>query len=307
MLALNEQKQAYFVGIRNTFYRLAVIFGQGLLVMFAGLLEKHYTNQMAEEVAIPRAWTITFYILTAIFALLFIFHHWILPHPQNDQATIQQSSNLRSILQEFGNTFKTFFTKNGILPALAFILFCRFAESQLVKIASPFLLDSHDVGGLALSTTEVGFIYGTIGVIALTLGGIAGGIVIAKKGLKACLWSMTAALNLPNLVYLFLAYSQSSNILLISGSVAIEQLGYGFGFTSLTFFMMQFSQGKHQTAHYALCTGFMALGMMLPGMWSGWIEEQIGYQNFFLWIMLCTLPSFIATYYIHPLTDKFKN
>jgi PAT family beta-lactamase induction signal transducer AmpG len=118
---------------------------------------------------------------------------------------------------------------------------------------------------------------------------------------------MTAALNLPNLVYLFLAYSQSSNILLISGSVAIEQLGYGFGFTSLTFFMMQFSQGKHQTAHYALCTGFMALGMMLPGMWSGWIEEQIGYQNFFLWIMLCTLPSFIATYYIHPLTDKFKN
>ena len=127
---------------------------------------------------------------------------------------------------------------------------------------------------------------------------------MAQKGLKACLWSMAAALNLPNLAYLFLAFYPSSNTLLISGCVALEQLGYGFGFTSLTFFMMQFSQGRHQTAHYALCTGFMALGMMLPGMWSGWIEEQLGYQNFFLWIMICTIPSFIVTHYIQPLVKK---
>ena len=308
MLALNEQTQAYFVGIRNTFYRLAVIFGQGLLVMLAGLFETHYTERINEKLAIPQAWTLTFYILTAIFAFLFIFHHWILPRPQSDQSAIQQqTSNLRTIFQEFGNTFGTFFTKKGIFPALTFILLYRFAESQLVKIASPFLLDHNEVGGLGLSTTEVGFIYGTIGVIALTLGGIAGGIVIAKKGLKACLWSMTTALNLPNLVYLFLAFTLSSDTLLISGCVAIEQFGYGFGFTSLTFFMMQFSQGKHQTTHYALCTGFMALGMMLPGMWSGWIEEQIGYQNFFFWIMFCTIPSFIATHYIRPVINKLNH
>ena len=304
MLALNEQKQAYFVGIRNTFYRLAVIFGQGLVVMFAGLLEQHY-HHLPTTVAIPQAWKTTFYILTAIFTLLFIFHHWILPHPQQDQSTSQHETNsLQSIFQEFGNTFSSFFSKKGILPALAFILLYRFAESQLVKITSPFLLDNAEAGGLGLSTTEVGFIYGTVGVIALTLGGIAGGIIMAKKGLKACLWSMAAALNLPNLAYLFLAFYPSSNTLLISGCVALEQLGYGFGFTSLTFFMMQFSQGRHQTAHYALCTGFMALGMMLPGMWSGWIEEQIGYQNFFLWVMICTIPSFIVTHYIQPLVKK---
>lgn len=308
MLALNQQKQAYFVGIRNTFYRLAVIFGQGLLVMLAGLLEQHYGSRQPENIAIPQAWSITFYILTALFALLFLFHHWILPRPQEDRSAIGRSTaTFRTLFREFGYTFSSFFAKKGILPALAFILLYRFAESQLVKIASPFLLDGADVGGLGLSTAEVGFIYGTVGVIALTVGGIVGGMVIAGKGLKACLWSMAAALNLPNLVYLFLAFTQSSDVLLISVCVAIEQLGYGFGFTSLTFFMMQFSRGKHQTAHYALCTGFMALGMMLPGMWSGWVEEQIGYSYFFLWIMLCTLPSFIVTHCVRPLIDSLTD
>ena len=163
-------------------------------------------------------------------------------------------------------------------------------------------MDSPATGGLGLSTTQVGFIYGTIGVIALTLGGIAGGIVISRKGLNSCLWGMTAAMNLPNLVYLYLALVRPDNLPLISGCVAIEQLGYGFGFTSLTYFMMLFSAGKHQTAHYALCTGFMALGMMGPGMLSGWIEEFIGYQNFFIWIIICTIPSFWVTRYIRPLT-----
>lgn len=308
MLALNEQKQAYFVGIRNTFYRVAVVFGQGILVMFAGLLEEHYSSRMPAQAAIPQAWAITFYILTGLFIFLFIYHHRILPHPAKDQAVInQRHATFRDILREFGHTFTSFFQKKGILPALFFILFYRFAESQLVKIASPFLLDTPEQGGLGLSTTQVGFIYGTIGVIALTLGGIAGGIAISRKGLSSCLWPMTAAMNLPNVVYLYLSLTHPTNIILISGCVAVEQLGYGFGFTSLTFFMMLFSNGKHQTAHYALCTGFMALGMMGPGMFSGWIEEQTGYQNFFIWIMLCTLPSFWATRYIRPLTDDHSH
>ena len=299
MLALNEKKQAYFVGIRNTFYRLAVITGQGILVMISGLLEKHYLTRQPETIAIPQAWAIVWYILTFLFLLLYIYHHFILPRPVKDSAITNGAERSSiTVLKEFFHTFVSFFSKRHILPALAFILLYRFAESQLVKITSPFLLDQPETGGLGLSTAEVGFIYGTVGVITLTLGGIIGGIVMARDGLKKWLWWMTAAMNIPNLVYLYLSLVQPSSLPLISTCVAIEQLGYGFGFTSLTYFMMLFSAGKHQTAHYALCTGFMALGMMLPGMISGWIEELIGYQNFFIWIMFCTIPSFIATYFI---------
>lgn len=296
MLELDEKKQAYFVGIRNTFYRFAVIFGQGILVMIAGWLEEHYSTKIPETEAIPRAWSITFYILTALFTILFIYHHLFLPRPKRDSATLNSpQASISTVVQEFLLTFLAFFQKKHICKALIFILLYRFAEAQLVKITSPFLLDDIESGGLALSTTEVGFIYGTIGVIALTVGGIFGGIAIARKGLRSYLWTMTFALNLPNIVYLYLAFARPENISLISGCVALEQFGYGFGFTSLTYFMMLFSHGKHQTAHYALCTGFMALGLMLPGMASGWIEEAIGYRYFFVWIMLCTLPSFWAT------------
>lgn len=296
MLGLDEKKQAYFVGIRNTFYRLAIIAGQGILVMIAGALELYYSTTLPEATAIPQAWSMTFYLLTALFTLLFIYHHFFLPHPVKDAALISgKRTSPEDVLREFIGTFSSFFRKKHIGPALAFILLYRFAESQLVKITSPFLLDSAEAGGLGLSTSQVGFVYGTIGVIALTLGGIAGGMVMARRGLKPCLWWMTCAMNLPNLVYLYLALAHPSGMVIISGCVAIEQLGYGFGFTSLTYFMMLFSAGKHQTAHYAICTGFMALGMMLPGMISGWVEELIGYQNFFVWIMICTIPSFIAT------------
>lgn len=291
MLALDKEKQAYFVGIRNTFYRLAIIAGQGILVMIAGLLEKTYSMSQAEALAIPRAWSVTFFILALIYGLLFLYHNFMLPRPAKDNSNEQT----RDKAEAFFTTFADFFKKEHIWPALAFILLYRFAESQLVKIASPFLLDARNEGGLGLDTAEVGFIYGTIGVVALTTGGIIGGIVMARNGLKHWLWWMTAAMNLPNLVYLYLSTVQPENVPIISTCVAIEQLGYGFGFTSLTFFMMLFSSGRQATAHYAICTGFMALGMMLPGMISGWLADQMGYQLFFIWIMVCTIPSFIAT------------
>ena len=293
MLGLDTKKQAFFVGIRNTAYRLAMLTGQGLIVMFAGWLEKTYSSTLPEEIAVPRAWSVTFYLLAILFVLLFLYHQFILPKPGND-VPVKNGNPLNAFFQ----TFITFFQKKGIIAALAFILLFRFAESQLVKIASPFLLDNPEVGGLGLSTMQVGTIYGVVGLIALTIGGILGGILMAKNGLKPWIWWMTAALNLPNLVYVYLAFVHPSNIWLISSAVAIEQLGYGFGFTALTYFMMLFSKGPQQTAHYAICTGFMALGMMLPGMISGYIQELIGYQNFFLWIMICTIPSFIAVKYI---------
>ena len=293
MLGLDTKKQAFFVGIRNTAYRLAMLTGQGLIVMFAGGLEKTYSSTLPEEIAVPRAWSVTFYLLAILFVLLFLYHQFILPKPGND-VPVKNGNPLNAFFQ----TFITFFQKKGIIAALAFILLFRFAESQLVKIASPFLLDNPEVGGLGLSTMQVGTIYGVVGLIALTIGGILGGILMAKNGLKHWIWWMTAAMNLPNLVYVYLAFVHPSNIWLISSAVAIEQLGYGFGFTALTYFMMLFSKGPQQTAHYAICTGFMALGMMLPGMISGYIQELIGYQNFFLWIMICTIPSFIAVKYI---------
>ena len=290
MLGLKERQQAFFVGIRNTAYRVAMLTGQGAVVMLAGWLEGRYGERMAAEVAVPRAWSVTFYAVAGVFLLLYAYHHRVLPRPAADRAARRDGGVWRA----FGETFASFFRKPGIGGALTLILLYRFAESQLVKIASPFLLDSRAAGGLGLSTLEVGTIYGVVGLAALTAGGIAGGMVLARRGLRRCAWGMTAAMNVPNAVYVYLAFAQPTSGWVVSSCVAVEQFGYGFGFTALTYFMMLFCRGPRQTAHYALCTGFMALGMMLPGMVSGYIQEWLGYGNFFIWILLCTLPSFAA-------------
>lgn len=285
MLGLDEEQQAFFIGIRNTFYRVAMITGQGLLVMLAGFLEQSTGR-------IPFAWSLVFFILAGGFIGLAVWHRWILPRPAADVQRPRISSSL--ILAEFLQTFISFFRKKGIVPALLFMLTFRLGESQLVKLASPFLLDKPEVGGLGLSTAAVGFAYGTVGVIALLVGGILGGWAISRKGLKYWLWPMTLALSLPNLVYLYMAYLLPENLFVINACVAIEQFGYGFGFTAYTMYLMLFAEGEYKTSHYAISTGFMALGMMLPGMISGWIQEQIGYQHFFIWVMLCCLPVFFV-------------
>lgn len=284
MLGLSEEKQAFFIGIRNTFYRIAMLTGQGLLVMLAGFLEKSTGR-------IPFSWSIVFFILAGVFIALALWHKFILPRPVSD---IQRTNvQPQTILVEFGKTFVSFFQKKGIVAALLFMLTYRLGESQLVKLASPFLLDKHGVGGLELETAQVGFAYGTVGVISLLLGGILGGIAISRYGLKKCIWPMALAISLPNLVYLYMAYALPENIYVINACVGIEQFGYGFGFTAYTMYLMLFSNGEYKTSHYAICTGFMALGMMLPGMASGWIQEMIGYQHFFIWVMICCIPAFL--------------
>jgi PAT family beta-lactamase induction signal transducer AmpG len=240
---------------------------------------------------IPLAWSITFFILAGFFILIFVYHRFILPRPASDKAVVQEAGE--NAFTEFFRTFGSFFRKDNIGPALLFFLLFRLGEAQLVKLASPFLLDDRQVGGLGLTTGDVGLVYGTIGILALTLGGILGGILASKKGLKYWILPMTLAINLPNLMYVYLSYATPSEFWLIAGSVAIEQFGYGFGFTAYMLFMIYFAEGKHKTAHFAISTGFMALGMMLPGMISGWLQEIIGYQNFFIWVMLCTLPGFL--------------
>jgi MFS transporter, PAT family, beta-lactamase induction signal transducer AmpG len=241
---------------------------------------------------IPLAWTITFAILAGLFLCFFLYHKFFLPRPDNDKAILQENGH--GAFYEFFETIATFFQKENIGPALAFLLLFRLGEAQLVKMASPFLLDARQIGGLGLTTGDVGLIYGTIGILALTLGGILGGIMASRKGLKFWLLPMTIAINLPNLMYVYLSFAQPESFWLISGSVAIEQFGYGFGFTAYMLFMIYFSEGKSKTAHFAICTGLMAFGMMMPGMISGWIQEIIGYQNFFIWIMICTIPGFIV-------------
>jgi PAT family beta-lactamase induction signal transducer AmpG len=284
MLALEQHQQAAFVGVRSTFYRIAMIMGQGALVYLAGYLE-------TSTGSIPTAWSITFFILAGLFLSLAIYHKFILPYPVSDKPTVSDASY--NVLKEFFNTFGSFFKKKEIGIILAFLLLYRFAEAQLVKLVTPFLLDPRVEGGLGLTTQEVGIVYGTVGVLALTLGGLLGGVVIAKRGLKFWLWIMVCAIHLPDAMFIYLSQAQPENFYLISTAVAIEQFGYGFGFTAYLLFMIMTSEGEHKTAHYAICTGFMALGMMLPGMFSGWLQDQIGYQHFFLWVMASTIPGFI--------------
>jgi PAT family beta-lactamase induction signal transducer AmpG len=245
---------------------------------------------------IPLAWSITFVALAAMFLVFFLYHRFFLPRTDSDKPAVQGDGE--NLFSEFLITFKSFFQKDALGPALAFFLLFRLGESQLVKLASPFMLDSREVGGLGLTTGDVGLIYGTVGIIALTLGGILGGLLASNRGLKYWLWPMTLAINAPNLVYVYLSYFSPQSMWLISASVAIEQFGYGFGFTAYMLFMIYFAEGKHKTAHYALCTGFMALGMMIPGMVSGWLQEILGYEHFFIWVMICTLPGFLVLRYL---------
>lgn len=251
---------------------------------------------------IKLSWIITFSILTGLFFLFFIYHKIILPYSPSDKPAI--SNGNKSVFKEFIDTFVIFFKRDRIGIIIAFLLLYRLGESQLVKLASPFLLDAREVGGLGLTTGEVGLVYGTVGIIALTLGGILGGFVAAKHGLKKWLWWMLIAINLPNTVYIYLSYVMPESFFLINLAVAVEQFGYGFGFTAYMLYMIYVSNGQHKTAHFAITTGFMALGMMIPGMISGWLQELIGYQHFFVWVVLATIPAFIITKFV-PLDETF--
>ena len=296
MYGMDESKQAYFIGVRSTFYRLAMIAGQGGLVYLAGKLEemKLFGN---EEASIPMAWALTFYVAAALFIIFSFYHKFSLPYPKEDQD--KEVKSISNIFYDFWKTVVTFFAKKDILVILGMLLCYRLGESQLVKMASPFLLDKPEVGGLGLSTTEVGIVYGTIGVIFLTIGGILGGYAASRKGLKYWLWPMVIAINLPNLVYVYLSYALPDSFFLVCASVAVEQFGYGFGFTAYMLYQIYISEGEHKTAHFAFCTGLMAAGMMFPGMISGWLQELLGYQHFFIWVIICTIPSFIMVKLIH--------
>ena len=302
MMELTPHLQSAYVGVRSTFYRIASVIGQGGLVMLAGLLERRYGS-------ISRAWSSVFLILAVLFVMIALWHTLFMPRAPKDKPL--PGVTARNILYDFAHTFVTFFRKPHILSALAFMLLYRLPEAMCIKLVQPFLIDDRSLGGLGLSTSQVGFVNGTVGVIGLLAGGIIGGLCIARGGLKKWLWPMAAALTLPCLFYCFLAMTQPESFLLVNVAIFIEQFGYGFGFTAFMLYLIYFSQGPAQTSHYAFCTAFMALGMMLPGMVAGWLYDRFnewhlfgfdtpeGYVNFFWWVMVCCIFTFAACRYVH--------
>ena len=282
MLAHSPSSQAAFIGIRSTAYRIASVFGQGVLVFIAGRIEKSTGD-------IPFSWQVTIGVSAIIFFIVTLYHTFVLPKAADDKPRIDPSEGAGATFRELGNSFKTFFTKKGVALAIIFMLLYRLPEGFLIKMCQPFLVAGRDNGGLGLDTDAVGVVYGTIGVIALLAGGIAGGVYASKVGLKRALWIMTACMTLPCLTFCYLSIFLPTNLITISVAVSIEQFGYGFGFTAYMLYMMYFSEGEFKTSHYAICTAFMALSMMLPGFVAGYIQEAIGYVNFFWIVMFCCI------------------
>ena len=289
MLALGQKQQSVFVGIRSTFYRIASVFGQGVIVVLAGVLEERLGT-------IPRAWSVTLLVCAVLFGLVTLWHWRFLPKVETEEPRSGAGETQR-IFRGFAQAWMTFFQKPGVWLAIVFMLLYRLPEAFSVKMLTPFLLDPVEAGGLGLSTAQSGLVYGTVGVIALTVGGILGGLYAARVGLRRAMWPMSMALALPCAVYLLLAAVQPSALWSIYLCVAADQFGYGFGFTAYMLYMMQFSEGEFKTSHYAICTAFMALSMMIPGLFAGWMQERLGYVGFFIVVMVCCLATVFVTFF----------
>ena len=286
MMGLDEHEQAYFVGIRSTFYRIATIFSSGLLVGLAGALQVITRS-------IRYSWSLVFYLMAGLFIAFWLYHNWILPRPSEDSE--KQTKTVSGIWNEFCQTLITFFQKPQVLAGICFMLFYRMPEGLLAKVSALFLVDAPHNGGLGLSDGEYGLVQGTVGVIGLTIGGILGGFCASRDGLKRWLWPMVLAITLPDIVYVLLAYLLPSSLVTISVCVFIEQFGYGFGFSAYMLYLIYYSQGEHKTSHYALCTAFMALSMMIPGLFAGALQESVGYRMFFIIVMLACAMTYAVT------------
>jgi PAT family beta-lactamase induction signal transducer AmpG len=302
MLGLSQSDQAWFVGIRSTFYRIATIFGQGAILFIAGRLETSTGN-------IPLAWQIALLITSIIFAIFTLWHAFFLPKPdadslrQTEEGEESTAEKAKFIIREFGRTFITFFQKPGVWLAIIFMLLYRLPEAFLIKMINPFLVASRDLGGLAMTTDQVGIAYGTIGILFLTIGGILGGMFASKLGLRRSMWIMAAFMTLPCLSFVYLGVYQPENIYAITTAIAVEQFGYGFGFTAYMLYMIYIAEGEYKTAHYAFCTAFMGLSMMIPGIFAGYIQEALGYKDFFWMVIACCIATITVTYFAYHKVD----
>ncbi|MFM2369566.1 MAG: hypothetical protein RL619_1876 [Bacteroidota bacterium] len=294
MLALAKEQQSFFLGIRSTFYRLSMLTANGLIVILGGFLEQKYGDK-------NKAWSYTMIIVALIMTFLTIYNFLTTPKVEETKVTTETENK-----QSFVVVFKTFFQKKQIGIALAFILLFRLGESQLLKMLTPFLIDEKIKGGMGLTTEDVGIIYGTFGVTALVIGGILGGIAISKGGLGKWMLPMFLAMHLPIIGFILLSHFHPESIFYVYATVIAEQFGYGFGFAAFMMYLIYVADGESKTSHYSIATGFMALGMMLPGMLSGFIQEYLGYGNFFIWVFLATIPGLILSRFLIFPTDFGK-
>ncbi|HEY3762171.1 MAG TPA: MFS transporter [Verrucomicrobiae bacterium] len=295
ILANPEHRQSFFIGWRNICFNGGVIAARGGMVFLAGWLIKKSANPAL-------AWSIVFLLGAAVFVCLSVYHHFILPRPAVDIP--KPVSSQGHFLDDFLDTFAAFFRKPKILWPLLFILSYRLGEAQMLKIVPIFLRDPHQAGGLALDNEQVSLVYGTAGAIAFVCGALLGGFLVARHGLRSWLWPMLLAIHLPDAVFIWLAYAQPQHLDIIGVGVALEQFGYGFGFTAFMIYLLYVARGEQATAHYAICTGFMAAGLMIPGLWSGALQSILGYKHFFLWTILATIPSFLTALKL-PLDPEF--
>lgn len=286
MLALEKEQQSFFLGIRSTFYRLSMLTGNGLIVFIAGFLEQEYGDKQ-------KAWSYTMIIVGLIMSIITLYNYFSTPkvEAKNTDTAITPKVN-------FGAVFSSFFQKKQIGIVLAFILLFRLGESQLLKMLTPFLLDEKGLGGMGLTTQQIGIVYGTVGLISLTIGGIIGGIAISRDGLGKWMLPMILTMHLPIIGFILLAHFHPVSIYFIYITVIAEQFGYGFGFAAFMMYLIYVAEGESKTSHYSIATGFMALGMMLPGMLSGFIQEYLGYVNFFIWVFLATIPGLILSRFL---------
>ena len=292
MIELDDHNQAKYVGLRNTFYRLAIIFVNGMLVSLAGILQVMFRGQ------IRFTWALIFYGLAGLFIGLWLYHSRFMPRPTEDVHTKRTLTEVTSELKKMFITFFQKFDRRGTLIVMLFLLFYRFPEALLNTMTKTFMLRNNYAGGLGLSPQEYGLANGTVGLIGLLLGGIIGGILVSRDGMKRWLWPMVCAITLPDVVYIYLSYSLNSNLVVVSSCLFIEQFGYGLGFTVLTLYMLYYSQGKYKTSHYSICTGISYLGLMLPGMLSGFIKDMVGYRMFFIIVMICCAITFAVTAFL---------
>jgi len=288
MLALDERRQSAFVGVRSTFYRIASVFGQGVLVVMAGVFQRRMGD-------IPKAWSLVLLVSAVILAATALYHFFSIPRPAED-VDCRDRKSAATIFKEFGSSFVTFFSKKGVWVAILFMLLYRLPEALSVNMLYPFFKDAASDGGLGLSTDAYGLVYGTFGVVALLAGGIIGGVFASRVGLKKALWPMALSLALPCAVYLYMAIVQPSSLWTVGGCIVFDQFGYGFGFTAYMLYMMQFADGPLKTSHYAICTAFMWLSMKLPGLVSGYLQQSLGYVGFFTLVMICCIPAFLGVY-----------
>lgn len=309
ILALDSHDQAFYVGVRSTFYRIATLFGQGLLVMLAGWIEKGMPLGLSEDAThlcdsgnVPLSWAVTFAVMAVLFLLLWAYHQKVLPRVEQGSAAVLSSgagqSSFKIALRGFWESLKAFFSRKQVLAALLFMLLFRFPEALLVNIVKFFMLDPVEKGGLGLDTETVGLAYGTIGMIGLTLGGLLGGFLVARHGLKRWLWPMVLSISVPDLAYLYLSIFNTSDLWLVNSCVFLEQFGYGFGFTAYMLYLIYYSRGEKSTSVYAICTAFMALGMMIPGMFAGKWADMMGYTLFFTVVCIACSITFFVTLFL---------